>query len=128
MSFSRIAVAVSLVFSYPLAFVGARDGVADLLKLKPTPKIQNVLTVGILSAVTTMALIIPDVSFVMSFAGATLGNSLIYIFPFLMFRKAIQNKKDATKGQKTEVKLAGGSAAIGIAMGLLGAKMALGTL
>ena len=128
MSLSRIAVAVSLVFSYPLAFVGARDGVADLLKLKSTPKTQNLLTFGILSLVTVAALIIPDVSFVLSFAGATLGNSLIYIFPYLMFRGAIKKKKDATKTQKREVKLAAGSAAVGLGMGLLGAKMALGTL
>lgn len=128
MSLSRIAVAVSLIFSYPLAFVGARDGVLDLLKIKGTPKTQNLLTVAILSAVTFAALVIPDVSFVMAFAGATLGNSLIYIFPALMFRGAIKKKADATAGQKREVKLAMGSAGIGVVMGLLGAKMAIASL
>ena len=86
------------------------------------------LTVSLLSLVTFAALVIPDVSFVLAFGGATLGNALIYVFPFLMFRKAIKNKKDPTPGQKREVKLAMGSAGIGIAMGALGAKMALGTL
>ncbi len=128
MGLSRIAVAVSLVFSYPLAFVGLRDGVIDLLKLKVGPKGQNLLTVALLSLVTCAALSIPDVSFVLAFGGATLGNALIYIFPFLMFRKAIQNKADATAGQKREVKLAAGSAILGIGMGLLGAKMALASL
>eukprot|EP00980_Cylindrotheca_fusiformis_P001396 scaffold345_cov134-Cylindrotheca_fusiformis.AAC.7 len=128
MSLSRIAVAVSLVFSYPLAFVGARDGVSDLLKLKRTPKTQNVLTLALLSAVTFAALNIADVSFVLALAGATLGNSLIYIFPALMFRGAIKKKADATAGQKREVKLALGTAGIGLAMGALGAKMALGSL
>jgi amino acid permease len=125
MGLSRIAVAVSLVFSYPLAFVGARDGVLDLLKMKSEPKTQNALTVALLAGVTTAALIIPDVSFVMAFAGATLGNSLIYVFPALMFRGAIKAKKDATPGQKREVKLAMGSAVAGIGMGILGAKKAL---
>lgn len=128
MGLSRLAVAVSLVFSYPLTFTGFRDGVMDLLKLKGTPKTQNVLTVALLSLVTFSALVIPDVSFVLAFGGATLGNALIYIFPFLMFRKAIKNKKDATAGQKREVKFAMGSAGLGLAMGALGAKMALGTL
>lgn len=128
MGLSRIAVAVSLVFSYPLAFVGLRDGVMDLLKLKAGPKGQNLLTVALLSLVTMAALSIPDVSFVLAFGGATLGNALIYIFPFLMFRKAIKNKTDATPGQKREVKLAAGSALLGIGMGLLGAKMALASL
>jgi amino acid permease len=128
MSLSRIAVAVSLVFSYPLAFVGARDGMSDLLKLKSTPKTQNALTVAILSAVTFAALNIADVSFVLALAGATLGNSLIYIFPALMFRGAIKKKADATAGQKREVKFAFGSAGLGLAMGVLGAKMALASL
>lgn len=126
MSLSRIAVAISLVFSYPLSFVGARDGISDLLKLKGTAKTQNLLTGAILSAVTFAALNIPDVSFVLALAGATLGNALIYIFPALMFRGAIKNKKDATPGQKREVNLALGSAGIGLAMGALGVKMTLG--
>ena len=128
MGLSRIAVLVSLVFSYPLAFTGFRDGVLDLLKIKGTSKTQNFLTVALLSMVTFAALVIPDVSFVLAFGGATLGNALIYIFPFLMFRKAIKNKVDATTGQKREVKLAMGSAGVGLAMGLLGAKMAIASL
>ncbi|KAG7367195.1 transmembrane amino acid transporter [Nitzschia inconspicua] len=128
MSISRVAVAVSLVFSYPLAFVGARDGVTNLLKMSTNARTQNLLTVALLSAVTVAALIIPDVSFVLAFAGATLGNALIYIFPAFMFRGAIKKKADATKGQKREVKLAIGSAVVGTIMGLLGAKMAIASL
>jgi len=128
MNLSRIAVAISLVFSYPLAFVGARDGVLDLLKMKGTAKTENILTVALLSAVTGAALVIPDVSFVMALAGATLGNGLIYIFPALMFRGAIKKKVDATKGEKREVKLALGSAITGLLMGLLGTKMAISSL
>jgi len=128
MNLSRIAVAISLVFSYPLAFVGARDGVLDLLKMKGTDKTQNVLTIALLAVITGAALVIPDVSFVMALAGATVGNGVIYVFPALMFREAIKKKADATKGEKREVKLALGSAVAGIFMGLIGTKMALGTL
>ena len=129
MGLSRVAVAVSLVFSYPLAFVGARDGILNLLQMtNTTTKTQNMLTVALLSAVTGAALIIPDVSFVLAFFGATFGNALIYVFPALMFRRAIQQKNqknDATKGQKREVKLAMGSATVGVGMGILGAAQAL---
>lgn len=125
---SRIAVAISLIFSYPLAFVGARDGFLDLLKIKGTAKSQNTLTVALLSAITFLALIAPDVSFVMAFAGAIFGNSLIYIFPALMFRGAIKKKADATQKQQLESKLAIGSVVAGLSMGLLGAKMAISTL
>jgi amino acid permease len=70
MSLSRVAVAVSLVGSYPLAFVGARDGLLDLFAIQnKTPRLLNTITVALLSTLTVAALIIPDVSFVLAFAG-----------------------------------------------------------
>ena len=71
MSLSRVAVAVSLVGSYPLAFVGARDGLIDVFSIrnKSSNKVLNTITVALLAAITTAALIIPDVSFVLAFAG-----------------------------------------------------------
>ena len=126
MGFSRIAVALSIVFSYPLAFVGARDGILDLFQIKDrAPRFLNTLTVGMLSALTVAALIIPDVSFVLAFAGATLGNLLIYVFPALMFRGAIRQQASPTKLQKAEVKIALTSAALGIVMGAMGAVKAV---
>jgi len=70
MSLARVAVAISLVFSYPLTFVGARDGVLDLFQIKDrSNRTLNLLTVGLLSGVSVLASIIPDVSFVLAFAG-----------------------------------------------------------
>ena len=126
MAVSKIAVALSLTFSYPLAFVGFRDGVLDLLKVKERkPALINSLTLGLLSFVTFMALIIPDVSFVLSFAGSTLGNALVYIFPALMFRGAIKKVSNPTRLQKTEVKAAMGAALFGLVMGITGAVKAV---
>lgn len=129
MGLSRVAVAISLVFSYPLAFAGCRDGVMDLAKVpaeKRTNGLLNKLTFGILSVITGLALTLKDVSFVLSFAGATLGNALIYVYPALMFRGAVKKMGDkASAGLKREVKFAMANAALGIGMGTIGAKMAL---
>lgn len=129
MGLSRVAVAISLVFSYPLAFAGCRDGVLDLAKVpveKRSNGLLNKLTVGILSVITGLALSLKDVSFVLSFAGATLGNALIYVYPALMFRGAVKKMGDrASPGLKREVKLAMANAGLGIGMGAIGAKMAL---
>jgi uncharacterized membrane protein len=85
----------------------------------------NLLTVACLSGITGLALVLRDVSFVLAFGGATLGNALIYIFPALMFRGSVGKMKDAPQGLKNEVKFALGSAGLGLGMGVLGAKMAL---
>jgi hypothetical protein len=97
MRISRLAVALSIVFSYPLAFTGARDGIMDSFKIPEKNRstgFVNTLTGGMLSAITVAALLINDVSFVLAFAGATLGSCLIYIYPALMFRGAIQKYRD----------------------------------
>jgi hypothetical protein len=66
-------------------------------------------------------MIIPDVSFVLAFAGSTLGNGLIYIYPALMFRGASKKLPNPTKLQKAEVKIALSAAIVGLGMGILGA-------
>ena len=87
------------------------------------------LTYIILGTVTAVALKITDLSFIMSFGGATLGNALIYVYPAMMFRSAVKKMGDkATTAQKLEVHLAMIFAAMGVGMGCMGAKMALGKL
>lgn len=111
---------------YPLAFVGVRDGVLDMFNVKDRSNQKlNMLTVACLSGITALALTLKDVSFVLAFGGATLGNALIYIFPALMFRGAVNKMKDAPQGLKNEVTLALGSAGLGLGMGIVGARMAL---
>lgn len=122
MFIARFAVAISIVFSYPLAFKGLRDGFLDLFKIKnKSDKFLNTLTVSLLAAITGLAIVTPDVSFVLSLAGSTLGNALIYIYPALMFRGAIKKLDKPTKLQKREVKIALTSALAGLGMGAVGA-------
>merc|ERR1719215_1795941 len=108
MAFSRIAVAISIVFSYPLAFVGFRDGVIDLLKIpagKRTDTKLNQLTIILLGIITALASKVKDLSFLLSFAGATLGNAIKDL------------GESATAGQKIEAKGILGVAGLGIGMG-----------
>lgn len=130
MGFSRVAVAFALVFTYPLAFVGCRDGLLEMMQVpkeeRTDAKLNN-MTYIILGAVTAVALKITDLSFIMSFGGATLGNALIYVYPALMLRSAVKNLgDDATKAQKMEVYLALTFAVVGIGMGSIGVKQVLG--
>jgi len=132
MSLSRVAVALSIVFSYPLVFVGTREGLLDLANVSAadrTNKLVDKITVLALAVVTAAALVVSDLSFVLSFAGATLGNALIYVMPALMFRSMIKKLgDDATAAQKAEVGFAMLSCLLGIIMGGLGAYMSVKSL
>jgi len=123
---SRIAVAVSLVFSYPLAFQGCRDGIIDLLKIpmdKRDDKLSNMTTILILSVLTLFAATLNDVSMVLALGGATLGNALTYVYPYLMYKATVS--KFSLKGESTGLTIAAISAILGIVMGGIGAKMAI---
>lgn len=129
MGFSRIAVAVSLVFSYPLAFTGCRDGFLDLAKVpagKRSTGLLNFVTVAILGVLTYLACSLTDVSFVLAFGGATLGNLLTYVYPALMYKAVVA--KQGLKGEGFGVTVAMASALLGIVMGIVGAGMALRSL
>lgn len=132
MSLSRIAVTISIVFSFPLVFVGARDGWLDLLKVPMEKRTDSVLTkttLAILTGITLIASQLKELAFIMSLAGATLGNALIYVYPALMFRSAVKAMGEkASKGLKREVPFAMFSALLGVVMGGIGAKMAFGLL
>ena len=119
---SRIAVAVSLVFSYPLAFQGCRDGIIDLLKVpmeKRDNKLTNTTTVGILPVLTVLAATLNDVSMVLALGGATLGNALTYVYPYLMYKATVS--KFGLTGESTGLGVAAISALLGVIMGDLGA-------
>mmetsp|Transcript_16177 Transcript_16177/g.44787 ORF Transcript_16177/g.44787 Transcript_16177/m.44787 type:complete len:476 (-) Transcript_16177:194-1621(-) len=122
MSFSRVAVGLSVTGSYPLLFDGTREGLMDLLKIpreKRSNSLINKLTLGVLAATTLVAAKLTDLGLVASVGGATFGTALVFIYPTIMFIKS-QNGK-TTK----ETNLAKAIAVLGVIMGALGTKLAL---
>eukprot|EP00560_Eucampia_antarctica_P003160 CAMPEP_0197836166 /NCGR_PEP_ID=MMETSP1437-20131217/28152_1 /TAXON_ID=49252 ORGANISM="Eucampia antarctica, Strain CCMP1452" /NCGR_SAMPLE_ID=MMETSP1437 /ASSEMBLY_ACC=CAM_ASM_001096 /LENGTH=484 /DNA_ID=CAMNT_0043442135 /DNA_START=109 /DNA_END=1563 /DNA_ORIENTATION=+ len=132
MKISRLAVAFALIFTYPLVFVGCREGVLDLFnvqKEKRTNALLDKITFCLLTLITLAAMKVKDLSFVLAFGGATLGNALIYIFPALMFRKAIKDMGEgASDALKAEVKFTNLLGILGIVFGCIGGYMALTTI
>ena len=119
MSLSRVAVAVSIMCSYPLIFVGTRDGLLDLFKAKNRgPSVLNGLTLGVLAVVTVLAAKLTDLGLVASVGGATFGTALVFIYPTIMFLKSQKKTNKETLYAKL-------IAALGVAMSAIGTTMAL---
>ena len=121
--------AISLIFSYPLLFVGTRDGTLDLLKVpedKRTSSLLNNTTFALLGAISALAWKLTDLSFVSSISGAVFGTALIFVYPSLMFRAAIKNLGDqANQAQKRKGTLAMVVNLVGIVIAVIGTKMSL---
>jgi amino acid permease len=127
MSLSRVAVAISLLTSYPLAFTGVRDGFLDFYGVpqeKRTNSFLNVLTLGLLSVITVLAFLVRDLRIVLAFAGATWGNALTYLFPTYMF----MNLARKTPELKKEVPVVITTGLLGLAMGVVGTVRAIKSL
>lgn len=107
---ARFGVAVSVIFAYPLLFHGGRDGLISLLQTLsstttssaadvdssarirlPTQTESNIVTILLLSSVTALAIFVNDLTFVLSFSGATMSSLIIYIFPPFMFSSLVKN-------------------------------------
>jgi amino acid permease len=123
MSLSRIAVAISITFSYPLIFAGTRDGLLDFFKVAQPNRdnaLLNKMTIGILAVVTAMASQLTDLGLVASVGGATFGTALVFIYPAIMFIKTQKGKKT------TETTICKAIAVLGVVMGAIGTKLSLG--
>jgi hypothetical protein len=114
---------------YPLVFAGAKDGILDLMSVpmeKRTHAKLNKLTFVLLPVITALALVVKDLSFLLSLSGATIDNSLIYVYPAMIFRKAVQKMGDkATPALKRESAISWVISSLGIFLGFIGTKMAI---
>jgi amino acid permease len=123
MSLSRFAVTVSLCSSYPLAFVGVRDGLLDLCKV-PTAKrngklFNPLLTLGLLSVITVGAHNLKDIGIILALGGATWGNFVIYLAPAFMVLSAARQEKYRSE-LRPLVPRAMTIGIIGLGLGLIG--------
>ena len=86
---TRVATLVSLLSSHPLLFTSFRDATFSLFKatvdplLAKNPANWNWLTLLLLAVPTSLAIVLPDVGFVVSLMGASLGAGLIIVIPGL---------------------------------------------
>jgi len=84
---ARLGIGMSIIFSYPLNFVGLREGILSSLgKTKEGEKtsVHVGLTLALMVLMNGAALFIKDLGLVVGLGGAILGSALVYIFPALM--------------------------------------------
>lgn len=86
-TFARLAIGAGILFGYPLTFSALREGVMDVLKIPdgaPRDKATTPLTIIMLGAITSLALVLKNVGLVVAFGGALIGAMLIYFVPAVM--------------------------------------------
>jgi sodium-coupled neutral amino acid transporter 11 len=115
-----------LGIGYPFTFSALREGLLDLAKVSEPEKRagwQRPLTVGMLSVVTVLAILLRDVGFVVSVSGAGFGSALMFVVPALMNInniKADAQGKELTPRGKLEVAANRVIIGLGVALGALG--------
>jgi amino acid permease len=144
-TFCRVSISVAIICTYPLAFIGYRDGVLDLLQVpaeKQTSGNLNLVSFVLLSFVTVIAMLVKDLGLINAVGGGTLATAIVFVFPTLMYRQAVRRKhfdevnlvdeetsededERPTPEEKREVIFAQTLMCMGIVMGLIGVWMAI---
>ena len=126
---SRLAIAFSTLLTFPLAFIGFRDGVLDILEVpaeKQTSPNINMLTIVLLSIITLIACFVSDLGLINAVGGGTLATVIVFIFPALMYRQAVRDEGvRATASQQREVIIALSLMVFGVVLGVTGTWEAL---
>lgn len=130
---SRFAIAFAILFTYPVVFLGFRDGVFDLLPIpsdEETSHLLNVLTVVLLTIITTIATFFDDLGLVNAVGGGTVATAIVFVFPTLMFNAAVHKGPSGppSAADSREALFALLLMWVGIAMGLTGVWMAIADL
>ncbi len=126
---SRIGLSFAIAFTYPILFIGVRDGILDMLMVPSelqTTKNLNLLSVVLLAVITTLAVLFTDLGLVSAVGGGTLATATVFVFPALMFNHAVKARGDeATAAQKAEANFSTALMCLGIVMGEIGVVLAL---
>ncbi|CAJ1955189.1 unnamed protein product [Cylindrotheca closterium] len=118
---SRVAIAFSILFTYPITFMGFRDGLMDVIELpqeRQTSTNINIISIFLLLLVTILAAICKDLGSINAVGGGTLATLIVFVFPSVMYRKVIIEMP--SPGEKREVKLVFALMILGVIMGFIG--------
>lgn len=121
---SRLAVGISTLTSYPIAFIGFRDGMLDVFNVpaeQKTSRNLNVLTLVLLALLTVIATFVTDLGLISAVGGGSLATAVVFVFPAIMYRYA------TTTGaaQNREALLASALAILGLILGGIGVWVAI---
>ena len=132
-SFARLAIGLALLTGYPFTFSALRDGILDLAKLKGDDRTSKMrpLTIGLITVITSLALALKDVGYVVSLSGALFGSVLMFVVPAIMNISSLKastktSGKELSRGSKMEIVVNYLMISTGIVMGGLG--VAISTL
>ena len=129
--FGRLGIGCSILFGYPLCFNGFRTGLlAATGSTNASQSTKDMIAVVTLIFTTSVAMVMRDLGFLASFAGAVLGSCVIYIFPAMMHiaavRKAVEADKELPEKKRqgltytTRYQMSRGIVVLGVALALLG--------
>lgn len=91
----RVATGCSILFGYPMIITGTREGLIRCSSSFGYPQLghdkNHATLVGtILTVVTLVSCLVPEVSLVVGVTGATLGSAIVYLCPPLIYVRAVR--------------------------------------
>lgn len=122
---TRLSVSGSILTSFPLSFVGVRDGVLDIVGVtNRSDKVLDLITVALLTTFAILSLVVTGLGAVWAIGGATYGTALTVVIPPIMFINCV-TPNPRLLYLKREVPLAVATVVLGIAISIIGTTQAI---
>ena len=133
----RLAIAFSTLTTFPIVFIGFRDGVLDIFQVpaeRQTSANINGLTVILLSLITLVACFVTDLGIINAITGGVIATANVFVFPSIMFFQVFKNADHHIDTESNSVRwisyrmeayLSFFLMVIGVALGLTGTYVSL---
>jgi amino acid permease len=123
---SRMAVFISTITTYPIVFIGCRDGVLDILDVpteRQTSRNLDMLTVVMLLFLTIIAIFVTDLGLINAVGGGSLATIIVFVVPTIMYW--ILAHEPRGKDEIKDLPLAIALCLFGILLGIVGLFIAI---
>jgi len=116
--------------AYPIVFFGVRDSVMDISDAALADQLakhHGSLTIGLLAALTVVALFVTDLGLINAVGGGLVTTPIVFLFPTIMYRGAILKllSPDQQTKEHFQATAATGLTVVGAIFGLTGAYIAI---
>lgn len=107
---ARAIVSLVILCTYPLLFIGTRDGAMELMPIffkgvqAANVRHRRRVTCGLVALLAALGLGIKDIGVIVAVPGALMGSAVVYIFPSIMFLAATAERGDRLHAAGGEVK------------------------
>jgi amino acid permease len=127
---AKVATALSILFGYPLVMCGLKEGFVGAAESCGFNKVGTdayhfPVVASFITVITTIAILVEDISLVVGITGAAMGSLIVYIIPAIIYVSAVKKTHGVKSVEYSKSKKVLALVPFGASIGILGVTMTI---